>query len=216
MRNNIIKEVLDKQLIAIVRGVKIEQIIPLTEALYDGGIRLVEVPFDMKKEVSDDETYEMIRMLANHFQSRMYVGAGTVLETKQVELTQKAGGKFIISPDTNQEVIQKTVELGLISMPGALTPTEITTALRYGADFIKVFPAGNLGPSYIKALTAPLSNVKILAVGGISENNIKEYLNVGVCGFGIGSNVVDKKLLEKNDFKGITDLTKKFVESLGD
>ena len=85
-----------------------------------------------------------------------------------------------------------------------------------GADFVKVFPVGNFGPSYIKAVRAPLSNVKMLAVGGINEKNIKEYLDVGICGFGIGSNIVDKKMLENDDYEGITNLTKKFFDSLGE
>lgn len=216
MKKRIIDAVLKHKIIAILRGVPKDKIIPLADALYDGGIRLIEVPFDMKKKVSDEETCEMISMLVNRFQDKMFVGTGTVLTPIQVEMTKKAGGNYIISPDTSEEVIKKTVQLGMVSMPGALTPSEITAAVKYGADFVKVFPVGNFGPSYIKAVRAPLSNVKMLAVGGINEKNIKEYLDVGICGFGIGSNIVDKKMLENDDYEGITNLTKKFFDSLGE
>ena len=137
MKKQIIDAVLKHKIIAILRGVPKDKIIPLAEALYDGGIRLIEVPFDMKKKVSDEETCEMISMLVNRFQDKMFVGTGTVLTPIQVEMTKKAGGNYIISPDTSEEVIKKTVQLGMVSIPGALTPSEITAAVKYGADFVK-------------------------------------------------------------------------------
>jgi 2-dehydro-3-deoxyphosphogluconate aldolase/(4S)-4-hydroxy-2-oxoglutarate aldolase len=96
-------------------------------------------------------------------------------------------------------------------MPGALTPSEIQSAHRAGADFIKLFPIDNLGVSYLKAVKAPLSHIKFLAVGGVDENNMSTYLKAGVCGFGIGSNIVKKDLIEKGDFDAITKLAKKYV-----
>jgi len=153
-------------------------------------------------------------MLAKHFEGRMYIGAGTVLTEKQVELTKSAGGKFIISPDTNADIIKKTVELGLVSMPGALTPSEITAANRAGADFVKLFPITSLGIDYVKAVRAPLSHVKLIAVGGIHDGNMKDYLKAGVCGFGIGSNIVDKKLIDADDFAKVTELAKKYTDAI--
>ena len=102
----------------------------------------------------------------------------------------------------------------MVSMPGAYTPSEIQLAHTSGADFVKIFPAVSLGPEYIKAVKAPLSHIKLLAVGGIDENNIKSYLKAGACGFGIGSNIVDKKLIDNNDFKGITELAKRYVAAV--
>lgn len=211
---NIIKSVLDKKLIAIVRGVKKEQLIPLAEAMYEGGIRLLEITYSADGSVSDEDTATNIKMLADRFGGRMYIGAGTVIKPSQVELTKKAGGKFIISPDTNTEIIKLTKALGLVSMPGAFTPTEIQSAHNAGADFVKLFPAVNCGPEYFKAVTAPLSHVKLLAVGGIDCDNITDYLKVGVCGFGIGSNIINKKMLENNDYQGLTELAKKYVEAV--
>ena len=214
MREKIIQAIEKQRIITIVRGIKSEKLIPLAEAMYDGGIRLLEITYDAKGIISDDETAHNIEMLAKHFEGRMYIGAGTVITEKQVELTKKAGGGFIISPDTYESVIRKTRELGMVSIPGALTPSEIQAAHRYGADFVKLFPVANLGIDYVKAIKAPLSHIKLLAVGGIDEKNIADYLNAGVCGVGIGSNIVDKKLIEKNDFSEISELAKKYTRAI--
>ena len=211
MREQIINTIEKEKIIVIVRGVEKVKLIPLAEAMYVGGIRLLEVTYSANGKVSDEETAENISILAKHFEGRMYIGAGTVLTEKQVELTAKVGGGFIISPDTCPEVIRKTRELGLVSMPGALTPSEMQIAHRNGADFVKLFPITSLGASYVKAVKAPLSHLKILAVGGVNENNIAEYLKAGINGFGLGSNIIDKKKIAENDWAGITNLAKKYV-----
>ena len=214
MREDVIKRIEEEKIIVIVRGVESEKLIPLAEALYDGGIRLLEVTYSANGKVSDAQTADNIKMLAEHFEGRMYIGAGTVLTKEQVELTHKAGGTFIISPDTCAEVIEKTCELGMVSMPGALTPSEIQSAHKSGADFVKMFPITNMGIGYVKAVLAPLSHIKLLAVGGIDENNMEDYLKAGVCGFGVGSNIIDKKALANGDFASITELAKKYVSEV--
>ena len=211
MREQIIKTVEEEKIIVIVRGIDREKLIPLAEAMYQGGIRLLEITYCANGKVSDDDTAENIRLLAKHFEGRMYIGAGTVLTEKQVELTAQAGGKFIISPDTCPLVIQKTRSFGLVSIPGALTPSEMQMAHKNGADFIKIFPITSLGVNYVKAVKAPLSHLKMLAVGGVDESNIKEYLQAGVNGVGLGSNIIDKKKIAENDWIGITELAKKYV-----
>ena len=211
MREQIIQTVEQEKIIVIVRGVEREKLIPLAEAMYAGGIRLLEITYSANGKVSDEDTAENIRLLAEHFAGRMYIGAGTVLTEKQVALTAQAGGKFIISPDTCPPVIEKTRELGLVSMPGALTPSEMQIAHRSGADFIKIFPVTSLGASYVKAVKAPLSHLRMLAVGGVDESNIAEYLKAGINGFGLGSNIIDKKEITENDWAGITELAKKYV-----
>ncbi|MEE1223800.1 MAG: bifunctional 4-hydroxy-2-oxoglutarate aldolase/2-dehydro-3-deoxy-phosphogluconate aldolase [Clostridia bacterium] len=211
MKQQTIQRVLDEKIIVIVRGVERDKLIPLAEAMYDGGIRLLEITYSADKSVSDEETADRIKMLAEHFADRMYIGAGTVLTPYQVELTKKAGGRFIISPDCFEDVIKKTTELEMVSMPGALTPTEAQSAARAGADFVKLFPISDLGPAYFKAIKAPLSHIKFIAVGGVNEDNIQEYLDAGVCGFGLGSNIINKKMIAENDYTGITELAKKYV-----
>lgn len=214
MRKEVIKKIEDEKLIVIVRGVKSEKLIPLAEAMYKGGIRLLEVTFDASGECSDCETAENIRILCDEFKGKMFIGAGTVLTKKQVELVKKAGGSFIISPNTDKKVIQATKKHGMVSMPGALTPSEIKMAVDFGADFVKLFPVSNFGPGYVKAVKAPLSNVKFTAVGGIDENNMKDYIKVGVSGFGIGTNIVNKKMIEENNYEAITELAARYVDAL--
>ena len=211
MREKVIDVIKREKLIVIVRGVEKEKLIPLAEAMYEGGIRLLEITYSADGKISDEETAENIRMLSKHFEGRMYIGAGTVLTEKQVELTKNAGGKFIISPDTNSTVIRKTRELEMVSMPGALTPSEVQSAHICGADFVKLFPVCSLGAEYVKAIKAPLSHINVLAVGGVHEGNMAEYLTAGVSGFGIGSNIIDKKALADNNYEAITVLAKKFV-----
>ena len=167
MREQVIQAVEKEKIIVIVRGVESEKLIPLAEAMYQGGIRLLEITYSANGKVSDEQTAANIAMLAKHFEGKMFIGAGTVLTEKQVELTYQAGGKFIISPDTCPAVIEKTRALNMVSMPGALTPTEMQIAHRSGADFVKMFPITSLGTSYIKAVKAPLSHLKLLAVGGV-------------------------------------------------
>ena len=214
MQNKIIEEIIKEKLVIIVRGVESDKLISVAEAIYKGGIRFMEITYSADGSISDEETAENIKKLTEHFKGKMHIGAGTVLSEKQVELTYNAGGEFIISPDTYEAVIKKTKELGMISMPGALTPSEIQSAVRYGADFVKLFPVTNLGTGYVKAVKAPLSHVKLLAVGGINLDNIDEYLEAGVCGFGLGTNIIDKNMVKNNDFDGITALAAKYVEAV--
>ena len=207
-KTSVISAIKENKLIAILRGVPNEKLIPTAQALYDGGIRLLEITYG-----SDDiKVSECIKELSDHFKDKMYVGAGTVCTEKQVRLTKAAGGCFIISPNTDAKVIRESFLCGMVSIPGALTPTEICYANNCGADFVKVFPSVNIGTEYIKALKAPLPNVKILMVGGIDENNITEFMSLGVCGFGIGSNLVKSDLIKSGNYSEITSLAKKYVE----
>lgn len=208
---NTIREIENNKIIVIVRGVKKDDLIPFAEAIYEGGIRLMECTYDATGKVSDEETAAGIEMLAKHFEGKMLIGAGTVLTEKQVELTARAGGKFIISPDTNPEIIKKTKELGLVSIPGSLTPSEATLANRSGADFVKLFPVGVLGTKYIKDLCAPLSHIKFLAVGGVDHENMGEFLAAGARGIGVGSAIVNKALIAEKNYAAITEAARKYT-----
>ncbi len=210
----IIEQIEKNKIVVIVRGVAKEKLIPLVRAMYDGGIRLVECTYDASGKISDEEIASNIKMLCDYFKDKMIIGAGTVLSEKQVKLTAEAGGKFIISPDTNLEIIDFSKKCGLVSIPGALTPSEVAAAVRYGADFIKVFPIDLFGAKYIKTLKAPLSHARLLAVNGITAYNMNEYLSAGAVGVGVGSGIVNKKMIENNDFAGITKLAKEYTEKL--
>ena len=213
-RDEVIAAVNEHRVIVIARGFETEELLRAAEAMYEGGIRLMEVTYDAKGNPPDEEIAGRIGALARHFDGRMYIGAGTVLTAKQVELTHRAGGRFIISPDSNEEVIRKTRELGLVSVPGAFTATEATTASRYGADFIKIFPNSEVKPSYIKALTVPLSHIRFLAVGGVTSENAAEYLAAGAVGIGVASGILDKKQVRAGDYAGITEKARRYVSAV--
>ena len=204
MREEIIRRVLDRKLIAIVRGVYGTDCLKLAQALYAGGIELLEVTFDQSRPERLNETADTIRLLTDTLGDTMSFGAGTVTSLQMLELAKRAGAQFIVSPDTNEAVIRETVSAGLVSMPGAMTPTEIMTAYSYGADFVKLFPAGNLGAGYLKAIRAPISHIPILAVGGVNEKNLADFLQAGAVGAGVGGNLVNKAWVAAGEFDKIT------------
>ena len=211
---NTIDTILKEKIIVIVRGIGREKLLQFAEAAYKGGIRLLECTFDATGNTPDETIAANIEILAKHFEGKMHIGAGTVLSEKQVELTKNAGGKFIISPDTCPEVIKETKKLGLVSIPGAFTPSEAVIAYKAGADFVKLFPITSMGPKYLKDIKAPLSHIKFLAVGGINADNITEYLSVGACGVGVGSDIANKKLIEANNFDAIEENARRYVKQI--
>ena len=214
MRESIIDLIEKEKIIAIVRGAEPEQCEAVAKALYAGGIRLMEITYDQKRPESWQATANTIGALAREYEGRMFVGAGTVTSPELVELTAKAGGAFIISPDTDVAVIKKTRELGLVSMPGAMTPSEIKTAHNAGADFVKLFPVGSLGAGYLKAVKAPLSHIKIMAVGGVNEENAAEFLKAGAAGLGVGGNLAKKAWIEAGEYDRLTAAAKALVEAV--
>ena len=133
---------------------------------------------------------------------------------KRQDLACEAGAKYIITPNVNTDVIRYANSLGMVTMPGAFTPSEIEEAHRAGADFVKVFPAGQLGTDYIRAIKAPLNHIALLAVGGVNENNLKDFLNAGVVGFGIGGNLVNQEWIKNGQFDRIAELARTYVENV--
>lgn len=214
MREEIIENICTNKIIAIVRNVPTEKLKQTAEAIIRGGINSLEVTFDATGKTPDEQTAENIAGLVKEFSGAAYIGAGTVLSEKQVFLLKQAGGEFVISPDVRENVIKRTRELDLVSIPGALTPTEIQSAHLYGADFVKLFPISQLGADYAKAIRAPLKHVRMLAVGGVSEQNLSQYLAAGICGFGVGGNIVDLKAIAKNDFALIQSRAEAYVKRI--
>lgn len=213
---DVIKAIECEKIIAIIRGVAPEKCLNVADALYAGGIRLMEITFDQKDIASHQNTANSIRAICEKYEGRMFVGAGTVTTTALAELAAEAGSRFIVSPDVNIDVIRRTVELGMVSIPGAMTPTEIMTAHNAGADFVKLFPAGELGVPYVKAVRAPISHVRLLAVGGVHAQNIPDFINAGISGFGIGGNLVNRKWIEEGSYHKITEVAKDMIAAIGD
>lgn len=211
MRDEVIRRVYHSKIIAIVRGVYDEDCIKLARALYAGGIDLLEVTYDQSKPEDLKHTSDTISALVEELGNKMIFGAGTVTDEEMLQLSYQAGAQFIVSPNADDKVVIKTREYGMVSMPGAMTPSEIIHAYNCGADFVKVFPAANLGSSYIKALRGPINHIPLLAVGGINIHNMKDFLLAGVNGLGIGGNLVNKEWIRNNEFGKITDAAREYV-----
>ncbi len=207
---DLIARIQKEKIIAIVRGLPVDMVLKVVQALYDGGIRFVEVTFSQNSPTCIEDTCRAIEAIAGRF-PELYVGAGTVVTMQQLYAAHRAGARYMISPNTNPALIREAKRLGMLAMPGAMTPSEIVEAYEAGADFVKLFPTDNLGAGYIRAIRAPLSHIPMLAVGGVNDENMEEFYRAGVCGFGIGGNIVNKKLIAAGDFAGMTELARRYV-----
>ena len=168
-------------LIAIIRGVTPDDAEVIGDAILEGGIRIIEVPLNSPNPLAS------IEKLAKKFGGRALVGAGTVLKPEDVARVGDAGGRIIVSPDTNPEVISAAAAAGLVSSPGYFTPSEAFTAIRAGATALKLFPAEAASPAVLKAQLAVIPrDVPVLAVGGIKPDNMRPWLDAGASGFGLG------------------------------
>ena len=206
------KEIINEnKVIAIMRGVAKEKAADAARALNEGGIKLVEVTFNQSSPTCIEDTADSIKSIIAEMGDKMCVGAGTVMTVEQVRAAVDAGAKYIISPNTDREVIEETKKLGAISLPGAFTPSEAVSAYKMGADYVKLFPAGLLGIPYIKAIKAPISHIPLMAVGGVSADNLGDFLATGINGVGVGSSLVDLKLINAGKWDELTELAKKFA-----
>ncbi len=208
--NDIKKMIDDNKIIAIVRGVDKSRVVDTVKALYTGGIRLVEVTFNQSSPTCIEDTVESIKMICEAMGDKVCVGAGTVMTVEQVEAAVAAGAKYMISPNTDEAVIRRTKELDAISIPGAFTPSEAVNAYKMGADYVKLFPAGILGTKYIKAVRAPISHIPVMAVGGVDTDNLQEFFAIGISGVGVGSSLVNTKLINAGKYDELTELAKRF------
>jgi len=181
-----LQQILTYKIVAIIRGADPGAVLEIAKALYEGGVRCLEITLNSANAL------QVIENVAQQMEGRIAVGAGTVLSAAEAGDAIAAGAKFIISPVMNIDIIRKTKELGAVSIPGAFTPTEIFNAYTGGADIIKVFP-GTSGPGFIKEVLAPLPHIPLMPTGGISLQNIHEFKKAGAVAFGIGKSLVDTK-----------------------
>lgn len=208
---DVIQIIRETGVVAIARRVPAGQIVPMAKALYAGGIRLLEITFDQQAEDNIAVTTAAIRSVCAAMGDAMAVGAGTVLTEQQAEAAVAAGASFLLSATVNQAVIQKAKALGVVMIPGAMTPTEIYDAYAYGADIIKVFPAGSLGTTYIKALRGPLPQIPLLAVGSIDVENTAAYIRAGTMGVGVGGKLMKPDFGAANWERELTQLAAGYI-----
>lgn len=215
MRDTIIQEILKHKIIAIVRGMDKEQTVKIAKALYEGGIRFIEVTFNQKKPDEFYKTADAIRAIREEMGDKMYVGAGTVTSVKLVDMAAEAGALYMISPDIDEAVIRRTRDLGLVSIPGAYTATEAKKAYNAGADFVKLFPCvGEEAAAYVKALCAPFNHIPFLAVGGVNSDNVADFIKAGAKGVGVGSCLANKKWADAGRYDLITEEAKRFISNI--
>ena len=168
-------------LVAIIRGVKPAEAADIAGAIYEGGIRIIEVP------LNSPDPFESIRIIADQFGDRVLVGAGTVLDPADVQKVAGVGGKLIVSPNTNPGVIEATVAAGMVSSPGYFTPSEAFAAIRAGAHTIKLFPAEAASPAVVKSQRAVLpKDIPLIVVGGVTPEVVGDWMAAGADGFGLG------------------------------
>lgn len=196
----------DVKIIAIVRGVEERHIEGVAGALLTGGIPVMEITMNTPGALG------MIGKLQERFGDRMYIGAGTVLDTDDARQALDAGASYLVTPNMEEDVIRYAVERGAPIFPGAMTPTEVVRAWKAGATAIKIFPGASLGIGYIKELMGPLNHIPMMAVGGVNEENIGEFMKIGCYGVGIGGSLVNLKEIAAGNFNWIQEKAARLVE----
>ena len=187
-----LERIKNEKIVAVFRYIPLEMVLKQVDLLLENGITIMEMT------LNSDDALESIAALKSRYKDDICIGAGTVKTVEDVENAQEAGAEFIVSPHVDRNIITKTKELGLLSIPGAFTPTEIFTAHTYGADMIKMFPASIVGVNYVKNLKGPFPSIPFMATGGIDEHNAKDYLACGYDALGIGSSLT---VVKNGDFE---------------
>ena len=206
---DILSQLIHNKIVAIVRLDSGEELMKVTEALKAGGISAIEFT------LTTPGALDMIAQTRSVFGDSVLLGAGTVLDSETARAAILAGAEFIVTPATNFETIKLCKRYGKPVMPGALTPTEILNAWEAGADFVKVFPVSSMcGADYIKAVSAPLPQVRLAPTGGISADNAASFIKAGATALGVGGKLVDKGVVARKDWAAITAEAKKLVEAV--
>ena len=211
---NIVDAIRQYRIISILRGLEPGQTLPAVKALYKGGVRLLEITFAQHSPTMLEDTASAIRSAREEFGSAIMVGAGTVLTCEQADVAARAGAEFLLSATCDEQVIRRAKALGLGMIPGAMTPTEIDHGYRWGADVIKVFPAGNLGQGYLKSIRAPLSHIPMIAVGGVEVGNLCDFWDAGMLGAGIGASLASPEVIRRGDWEELTRRAARYCEAV--
>ena len=207
-KTNQLARVLDGGIVAVIRARSGEQLVEVARALLSGGVDVMEVTFTVPGAV------HVLERVADQLGDQILLGAGTVLDPETARAAILAGAEFIVSPNTNAEVIRLCRRYGKLAMPGAFTPTEVVTAFEAGADLVKIFPCDLGGPAYLKALHGPLPHIPLMPTGGITLDNAADYLQAGACALGVGGSLVEAKSVERGDFGRIEELARRFCAAV--
>jgi 2-dehydro-3-deoxyphosphogluconate aldolase/(4S)-4-hydroxy-2-oxoglutarate aldolase len=195
-------------LVAVIRRPKESQIQSIAEALVNGGVGALEITIDTPGSL------EMIKGLKLTFKDKVLVGAGTVLDAVSAKGAIDVGADFIFSPNFDVETIQITNRYGRISIPGVMTPTEVVQAYSAGADLLKIFPGDAIGVNFIKNLQGPLGHIPVMPTGGVSLNNVEEFIKSGAVAVGAGGSLVDEKAIAEERYEVLTQIAEEFIKKI--
>jgi 2-dehydro-3-deoxyphosphogluconate aldolase / (4S)-4-hydroxy-2-oxoglutarate aldolase len=206
-KNQVIKQIKETGVIPVVRAKTADEAMRVIDAIREGGISVLEITMTVPGAL------KVIEEVASRYGKDALVGAGTVLDPETARACVSAGAQFVVSPALNPETIASCRKLGVVIMPGALTPTEVVQAWNAGADFVKVFPAGAVGgASYLKALKAPLPHVELVPTGGVTLRTAADFIRAGAAALGVGSDLVDLNAIREGQAALITERARQFVE----
>ncbi|MBI1932797.1 MAG: bifunctional 4-hydroxy-2-oxoglutarate aldolase/2-dehydro-3-deoxy-phosphogluconate aldolase [Ignavibacteriales bacterium] len=207
-REEVRNKILERKVVAVVRMKNSSQLLKVIEAIKIGGVSGIELTMTIPNAIQAIETAD------KEFGDDILLGVGSVTDKQTALEAINAGAKFVVSPIYKAEVVQAVIDKNIVVIPGCFSPTEIQTAYEQGADFIKIFPADNLGMSFIKSIKAPLPHLKVIPTGGVNLENAIDWINAGASAVGIGSALVDNKAIEREDYKTLTENAKKLCENL--
>ena len=207
-RTDILNIIEKEKAVAVLRISDADLFAPVAEALYNGGIRILEITMTVPDAIG------LIKEASETLPEDMLLGVGSVLDAATAQQAIEAGAQFVVSPVVKEEIIQKAGELGKPVMAGAFTPTEIQHAWELGSDIVKVFPANIVGMDFFKAVKAPMPHLKLMPTGGVSLMNGREWLAAGACAVGVGSALVSSDDLKERDFKKIEKNARVLIEHL--
>jgi len=206
-KTEVVRQIRETGVIPVVRAASADEAMRAVDAIREGGISIIEITMTVPGAIG------VIEQVSARFGKDALVGAGTVLDAETAKACISSGAQFVVSPSLNPETIACCLDLGVVVMPGALTPTEVVQAWNAGADFVKVFPAGAVGgASYIKALKAPLPQIELVPTGGVSLKTAADFIKAGAAALGVGADLVDIKAIREGQASLITERAKQFVE----
>jgi 2-dehydro-3-deoxyphosphogluconate aldolase/(4S)-4-hydroxy-2-oxoglutarate aldolase len=198
----------DAGIVAIMRAQSSDQLLRAADALREGGLGVIEVTLTTPGALG------IIEKAVAKYQGGVLFGAGTVLDAESARTAILAGAQFIVAPTFNRGLVELCKRYSTLVMPGAYTPTEILTAWEMGADMVKVFPAGVGGPSFIKAIKAPLPQVDLVPVGGVNLDTTAAFIRAGASAVGVGSALINQDLLDAGDLATLADRARRFVQEV--
>jgi 2-dehydro-3-deoxyphosphogluconate aldolase/(4S)-4-hydroxy-2-oxoglutarate aldolase len=207
-KDQVLKSIGETGVVAVIRASSPDQLNDIADALLDGGVVAIEVTMTTPKAI------QCIERLADRYGDRALVGVGTVIDAATARDAISAGAEFVVSPTFDSQIVETTLRYGKISIPGAFTPTEIFRAFAAGGDVIKVFPSTALGPGYFKDILAPLPQLRLTPTGGVDLKNTPEWIKAGAVCVGVGSALISKEALAKNDWNSITNNARAFIEAV--